>query len=758
MCDFKMKLISNTTFDHGRSRLKCKGKFTTSALWLFMCIAFLTLLLSFVPEASAQWRRANGPFGGFINCLTESNGILLAGTSSGIFRSTNDGDSWTAALPGNIASLAGSGNTFFSIIATGDWPPSKDDGMYRSSDGGVNWSSLYNTSELKDWENIGSLSAFTDRAGVAHVYAAGCDGLFSSSDNGSSWSIVARTDTICFWSIMAIPDSAVPGGAVFFASTWDGASVSADGGRTWRILPLYDRGIHDLPMAALPPDSSKPGILYFGGWGYGLGIHRSTDYGLTWNAIDTGAYRESVTSLAARRRKDGGVTLFAGVKIGGMLCSTDGGKNWTSMNAGYTSPNPTALLITPDSTETVYAGSKGAGVFRSRNNGALWTGVNNGMTDVRVQALHVSAAGLYAGTVSIGAFRSVDGGATWSDINNGLTDTNVNAFAETPNPDGSTNLFAGIWAGVCHSTDGGSTWKECFASRDVVNALAVRVNSNGGTDLFAGCHTGGICLSTNNGKSWNYGSYSFGIYEVRSLSATATDLFVGSEYGVFRFSDPEHWDNPAGWTNLNNGLPVHYVHAVLLNPFEPGVLFAGTEAGLCQSLDNGASWRRFGLNGRTAQCLLFHGNDLFAGTRNGVFLATNNSNYWIDVNDGIENFEINALAIKGDTLFAGTQGGLWMRSITELKQTPPQSFLLEQNYPNPAGLTTNIPIRLPLPGFVSLKIFDLFGREVATLSSGEMSAGSYIFSWNTAAFPSGVYLCRLQTGSSVATRTLEIVK
>jgi CubicO group peptidase (beta-lactamase class C family) len=71
-------------------------------------------------------------------------------------------------------------------------------------------------------------------------------------------------------------------------------------------------------------------------------------------------------------------------------------------------------------------------------------------------------------------------------------------------------------------------------------------------------------------------------------------------------------------------------------------------------------------------------------------------------------------------------------------------FVLNQNYPNPFNPSTTISFSLSLKSFVSLKVFDVVGREVATLVSEEMSAGNHSYQWNNEGVSSGVYYYRLQ--------------
>jgi hypothetical protein len=72
-------------------------------------------------------------------------------------------------------------------------------------------------------------------------------------------------------------------------------------------------------------------------------------------------------------------------------------------------------------------------------------------------------------------------------------------------------------------------------------------------------------------------------------------------------------------------------------------------------------------------------------------------------------------------------------------------MVLEQNYPNPFNPSTAIRFQLSAVSDVKLRVFDLLGREVATLVEGKMDAGAHTAVWNAVGFASGVYFCRLNT-------------
>ncbi len=86
------------------------------------------------------------------------------------------------------------------------------------------------------------------------------------------------------------------------------------------------------------------------------------------------------------------------------------------------------------------------------------------------------------------------------------------------------------------------------------------------------------------------------------------------------------------------------------------------------------------------------------------------------------------------------------------------AYMLSQNYPNPFNPITNIRFRIMDRRFVSLKICDLLGREVATLINQEMNPGSYVAQWNASGLASAVYLYRLQAGNFVDTKKLILMR
>ncbi len=88
----------------------------------------------------------------------------------------------------------------------------------------------------------------------------------------------------------------------------------------------------------------------------------------------------------------------------------------------------------------------------------------------------------------------------------------------------------------------------------------------------------------------------------------------------------------------------------------------------------------------------------------------------------------------------------------------PKQFALGQNYPNPFNPTTNIEFRIADFGFVSLKVYDILGREVKTLVNQVEQRGSYSVTLNARDLPSGVYFYKLTAGDFSAIKKLVILK
>lgn len=361
----------------------------------------------------------------------------------------------------------------------------------------------------------------------------------------------------------------------------------------------------------------------------------------------------------------------------------------------------------------VFAATLSGGVFRSSNRGRSWVQVNNGFLCWYMQALAAHESILYAGAGCLfdsgaGAYRSTDDGNSWTQINAGLTNIDIQDFAFR-----GTNVIAATAVGICRSTNNGSAWTE-DAQIGYVRCLTAR-----GTNAFAGRSLGGVVRSLNGGP-WISNSTGLSNATVLALATNNAYVFAGTSDGVYRSSD-----GGSNWTLVNNGLT------------NSGV----TSLAVFQSF-------------------------LFAGTSRGVFRSSDNGESWTDVGEGILNRYTVSLAADDSMLYAGTfDGGAYRRPLVDLTVSVtgegtggPVEYYLYQNYPNPFNPVTRIEYQLPTTCHVSLKIFDLLGREVATLVNQSQQPGKHQLSWDANNNPSGVYLYRLSAGSYMTTRKMLLVR
>jgi photosystem II stability/assembly factor-like uncharacterized protein len=115
--------------------------------------------------------------------------------------------------------------------------------------------------------------------------------------------------------------------------------------------------------------------------------------------------------------------------------------------------------------------------------------------------------------------------------------------------------------------------------------------------------------------------------------------------------------------------------------------------------------------------------------------------------------------ISGDngSILATTNGGATF--IEEYKfNNIPTDYYLSNNYPNPFNPTTTINYHIPELNFVTIKVYDVLGNEVATLINEEKPSGNYEIEFNATGLPSGVYFYRLQAGSYVETKKMVLMK
>jgi len=126
--------------------------------------------------------------------------------------------------------------------------------------------------------------------------------------------------------------------------------------------------------------------------------------------------------------------------------------------------------------------------------------------------------------------------------------------------------------------------------------------------------------------------------------------------------------------------------------------------------------------------------------------------------------ELNGFALARWSLLASTDGGYtWTNNIILSNQETENSsvinqFSLSQNYPNPFNPTTSLQYTVGSLQFVTIKVYDLLGREIATLINEEKPAGEYEVEFDGSGLTSGIYFYRIQAGSYSETRKMVLLK
>jgi Secretion system C-terminal sorting domain len=380
-------------------------------------------------------------------------------------------------------------------------------------------------------------------------------------------------------------------------------------------------------------------------------------------------------------------------------------------------------------------------IIRSSDNGISWENISNGLTSksvysLKVFSLAVKGNKIFAGTDN-GIFVSSNQGENWSQLDFYPSPSIGSVYCLMVND---SAIFAGVdgggtindngcnYGGIFRSTDDGNTW--VYAStglKDNCEDKRIHTFTKIGTTLFAGSDLGGVFSSTNNGESWvhSYESYN---WQVGSFAVIDSTLFGGMWSGsVFRSTDMG-----LTWTRCDSGLTDSVTNYDLI------ILSLGVS-----------------------------GKNLFAGTfLHGVYLSTNMGNSWLSINDnqGIGyGSDINSLVVIDNNIFAGASG-IWrrpLREVTSLGESSylqPDRFNVAQNYPNPFNPATTINYSIPSRSFVTITVYDVLGRKVATLANYEQEAGTHQIKFDGSSFPSGIYFYRLTAGKNIAVKKMVLVR
>lgn len=687
-------------------------------------------------QVFAQWTRTRGPGGDRVDIVATDGSKVFAVSGVNVFVSTDDGISWMESDSGLIGSVSS-----FVFFGTRIYAGS-DSGVFLSTDDGKSWRDVNSGIVNKD---ISSLAA----AGTQLLAGVGNSNLiYCSSDSGKSW-YFPRNSGLKGSAINAL---ASKGEIVYAATRGGGLLRSANYGGDWVEADSGIQVLSGVDFLAGSGNSLYAGVTL-------AGLFRSTDDGAYWTEIASGLTDAGVRSLAVN-----GTGLFVGTDAG-VYCSTDNGETWMKADSGLTASGSgvsvRSLCIAPDSGRNIVFAQTANGVFRSTNDGAWWSAVNSGLVNGQVGRLASGGGDLFAAT-NLGLFCSRDEGKSWNIIDSANC-SSPRRYVSFVAANGSDIFETISLAGSFRSSDGGRLWTGF--SPDPASSTSVTAMVFVGSNTFAGAGSIGVALSTDEGVTWTAADYGLASKSVKCLQTIGGTIYAGTSLGVFRSTD-----NGSNWTVMNSGLADYettYLTVMNLAANDTN-LFAGTGVGLFISSKNGASWAEAGggIPKVAIHCMEESDGFVFAGTDLGIFVSGDNGKSWRAANTGIRPYSpVNSFCIDGSYLYAGIgNSGVWRRPLSELTSVSharaaiPSRVILDQNYPNPFNPSTAIGYRLSEVSDVTLKVYDVLGREVATLVNGRESAGSHTVRFDARRLASGAYFYVIRTGGGTVAKRMIFLK
>lgn len=476
----------------------------------------------------------NNKLNSYASSLVIIGSNFFAGTGNGVYKSTDNGQSWKVVNKGlpPLDSIY-RGYHYYLTAQDNELIVKTEKGFYRSSDEGATWQA----------DNLG-LPAKTTTYTIArqgkNLYAGTQDGIFCSSDNGVNWQAINNGLPTIPINVFTVKDGNL------FAGTYAGMYLSKDNGNSWSAI---NNGLQNIPCngANIGVCSINSlavcGNTIFAAAESGEGIFRSCDNGLSWIAVNNGLDAQKVesreNSISLRHKRD--MMRLKAQRIRDEI-KRNRDRNIeqendidNSVNLIFETTEPLHYVVNnfAVSGTTIFANcsgshylrisDEGGGIFRSTNNGDSWNLVNNGLQYCVINDIAVCGKNIFAGT-SRGLYSSADNGDNWSLLVDSLPNTEILMLEVSGN-----NIFAGTAKGIFRSADNGKSWSLDINSSTETKKLTIAVN---GKYIYRATYEGVFC-SPDNGKSWQ--SYETGLpkNDIYTIAANPSYLFAAGQNGEF---------------------------------------------------------------------------------------------------------------------------------------------------------------------------------------------------------------------------------
>ena len=300
-----------------------------------------------------------------------TNPLQAQRAGNSIFKTTDAAANWTASgsglLAGAVTDLVFDPSNSSIIYAA------TDAGIYKTTNGGTNWSLL------SGQPSFPPTKLAIDPSNPNIIYTAGPGGVFKSTDGGNNFTAINNGISPVFARAIAI-DPVTPT-TVYALSLTNLFFKSTDGGANWTLGHVSVINIVVNTVNAFLIDPNTPTTIYAGA---NPGVFKSTDGGTTWAASSTGFPFTNITVnwLAL----DTTHNLLYAATSNGLFRSANAGGNWTNINGNL--PPFTSSLVAPDPTNSsiIYQVASGL-LFKTTDAGATWTASNTGIPNLSASAL-----------------------------------------------------------------------------------------------------------------------------------------------------------------------------------------------------------------------------------------------------------------------------------------------------------------------------------------------------------------------------------